>query len=460
MSNTITNQLYKIKEFWANKGFPAVMFDQAGEFCTMLENRTVTTWQGRGQAKLAATSKLQGNVGPNYPKVFSNTNANSSGVQFEPFAKEHWNNMRIEERLLEFGTSAYNVGGTSSLDYLAKMTLVGWTKSKSHLLWTDGTGRISKGDGAFSVAGTTITFLNSVSAWQFEVDDKLTFIAEGAAIPASGMPTPRAFAAAPNDSLIVTAIDRENGTMEVDTVITTAIPGALNTDWISKDVYFGDEFGLIDGIFRWLPRTRGSALLDWAGVVRSNDITRLSGQRVLIDSGASPYQIIGKMGRALKLARGGGSIKRDENYCIFVSAGEIEPLTAEASSQSITFTPVNTPDDATKLIMGVSAVRAAWPGLGNVTIIPDAHFHDPALATEEDRGYLLCNMNQIRYLMSGSGVGWKNHGDSASNYLEKIAGTKDYYAALGAYGNLFVEQQSYHVTASPRAADASATSLG
>lgn len=440
--STISNFIYQLREFWANEGPPANLWEEAGELCMMLETRVRQNWTGTGDAKLANRVKLNGNIGPNFDKAFATTTS-PDGVQWNVHARDNWVVMRINGRTIEFATAEAMISGDSSVADLAEVHATSFLRQKSYLLWSDGTGRIAKGNGVYSVAGNVVTFLHNRSAAQFEVEDVVVLIAEGAAVPASGMPTPRV------GTLTVLAVDEDSkpSTMTLSANVNT-IAGAVNTDFISKDVFFGTPDGLFDGVFRWLPFTRGASLTTWAEVDRSTRPSRLAGARVLVTPTMTPYQIVAKMGVALKNQRGG--IKKDSEFCIFHPSAEIEALMAEAAINGVTFIPSETEDQAKYLVLGIQYIKAAWPGLGTVKLICDHWLHDPNVTEEQDRTYVLMDLRDWRVYTGRTGMTWKQYEDNGG-MLKYETGNNQYYAQYGFSGDLFCQRIRGQVVATTRA---------
>lgn len=134
--------------------------------------------------------------------------------------------------------------------------------------YRNGGGQRAKGDGAYSVAGATITILTAADITNFEVG---MFIQLGTGDGLSG--AVRSAGGISHGERRVTGLNRIAGTITLDANVNT-ITSAANTDWIFRD----GDFGLCaSGLLGWLPLTAPTGGDNWYGVDRSVDTVRLAG---------------------------------------------------------------------------------------------------------------------------------------------------------------------------------------
>ena len=450
----LNDLVYRLKEFWSEKGIPLSMWDNTGTFCQMVTKK-VGDWKGKTVAQVPVKSRINGNTGPNYATQFINaaTQSPSGGENFQIPKKNHWSLMRLDGDILDFASPGGVVGNESGVQSLGADTASALMRAQSYLYWGSGDGRIAKGDGAFSVAGQVIKFLNKNCVNRFEEDDVLVFVDPAAPNNANGMPTPRAFAGAPNDSLIVTAVDDNAGTVTVDKVISTAIPTATNADYISKDSFFGEVSGIIDGVFSWLPLTTTQSIQDFGGVVRSKRPARLSGRRVALTGNETPYDIVGKLAAEMAKARGGSSATPGDDIVMIVPADEIAELIAESSRQSFQLTPAMASGSPKNLTFGHSYYDVMLPGIGKARIVWDQMLCDPDVTAKQDRTYAMLNMRDWYVQMSNMGLSWRNFqgGAGGTAFVKQVVGSDEFYADFGMKGNLICRNIGKQVVATTRA---------
>jgi len=141
------------------------------------------------------------------------------------------------------------------------------SRSMAISLYRNGGGQRAKGDGAYSVAGTTIQLATPADVTNFEVG---MWIVLGSTDGTSG--------SARAGHLQVTGVDRVKGTLTVNQAVNAGITSPVNTDWIFREGDFGGSSGILaKGLLGWLPSTTPTAGDSWFGVDRSVDATRLAG---------------------------------------------------------------------------------------------------------------------------------------------------------------------------------------
>jgi hypothetical protein len=444
MATTLNDYLFDLNVYWAKKR-PAKTWDEAGKLAMMIVKASVSgMWSGEKVARVPVKTALNGNCGANFTKAYNNQTT-KRGERFEVPLRDLFAFMRVDGDALEIGATGATSGGQSVRREEIDITVNSWMRVFSGLLWSDGTGRIGKGDGNYDVAATTIVLLNDASVLGFEEGDVIVLVAEGAAVPSGGMPTPRA------GTLTVTAVNDEVSpySLEVSAAVNTIV-GAVNTDFVSKDVFFGGNNGTIDGVFRWCPITQTEANTALFGVDRSLRPGRLSGRRVALAGNETPYQIVASIGEQLMRSKG-GQIKATDDFCIFVPSAEIGELMAEAKQSKLEFKSVTTRSDFSTLCMGTSLYEAVWPDLGKVKIAVDHRLHDPWVPTDQDRTYALLNLATWGYYCGRTRMSWKVREDNGG-IVKVIPGTDEYYAEYGAKGNIICWKPNEQVVASTRAA--------
>lgn len=143
------------------------------------------------------------------------------------------------------------------------------TNSLAQSLFGNGSGRIGN---IGAIAGDVITLADIEEVVYFEVGMELVFaLTELGALRSA-------------TSTTILAVDRDNGTVEVDAGSIAAV-GALVGDFIFVD---GDQGLKLKGLDSWLPATAPTAGDNHFGVDRSADPTRLAGVRV--DGSALPIE--------------------------------------------------------------------------------------------------------------------------------------------------------------------------
>lgn len=137
------------------------------------------------------------------------------------------------------------------------------SRSMAIQTYRNGGGARGKGDGSYSVAGTTITLLTPADIVNFEVG---MYIRLGSGDGLSG-------AVRAGTQLQITALNRITGVITVNAAVNT-LTSAANTDYIFRE----GDFGLCaSGFLGWLPTTAPTGGDNWYGVDRSVDTTRLAG---------------------------------------------------------------------------------------------------------------------------------------------------------------------------------------
>lgn len=439
---------------------PPDMFAKSGAFCKMLQKRGVFAMvrDYGGNVKIFVPGYLtsQGNAGANALRALNNAGG-ANPVRFEVPAADHYQYMRIQDDMLEFGENGQHADPLPLLDAEARQTATGSLSVLSSYLCSDGTGRLAKGDGAYLVSAnpTVIKFVNRDSVFHFQEDDAITLIPAAAVFTPGEMPTPRTPDVAETFPLVAKR-DEDQGTITLNGQLDTFFSGAVNTDYIGKAVSYDGKRNVSAGLFTWIPRTLSEVTANptlW-GLDRSRDPARLAGRRVQISGTDSLYTIIGKIGTALKRARGGALMPNDD-YVIIIPTEKIVQLLEEFAQRNIVYTMVTSRSEASTMTMGVSMVVADIPDVGRLRFMTDHHFSDPLVTPENDHTYLALNIPDWYWNTGSSGYGWKNYGGvngRGGHYLHNDPNEPDaWYAQHGAKGNLVCKNISQQVLASPTA---------
>lgn len=129
--------------------------------------------------------------------------------------------------------------------------------------YRNGGGARGKGNGSYTISGTTIGLATPADIVNFEVG---MFIRLGSGDGLSG-------AVRAGTQLQVLGVNRIAGTIEVNAAV-NSLTGATNADWIFRE----GDFGLCaSGLLGWLPTTAPTSGDNWYGVDRSADTVRLAG---------------------------------------------------------------------------------------------------------------------------------------------------------------------------------------
>lgn len=433
-------------ETWAKMGPPKEAWANTGKLWKALPK--MSDWTGDVTAKLPIRDAISGMAGSNYAEAYANS-VPSSVQQYQFPMRVMKIVVKFQEQLL-----AALSNGSATREQIAafkremQLAMTGLMRVGSYLVFGDGTGRIAKGDGLYSVSGTTITLKNRKDALKFEKGDRLVLIDTGAAVPSGGQPTPRAFAASPNDFLQVLKVNTKLGTLEVDKDVDVAIPTAVNTDYIGKTVFFDGTYGLLDGIFRVIARKDSLSTTTVFNVDRSDNPVRLAGARVQISLNESPYDVIGKM-----LEQAADTIDPDSpdaRWCIYTPTGVMKRLVSEMKANGIIYRDVNVASDRGKLIMGYKETVAQWPDFGEIRFKADKFYTNSEVSAEDDQEYLFLNENNVWVKTTPDGISYKKFEDGGG-FVKQIPGEQVYYAQCGFWGEMFVDGTNEFIVASPTA---------
>lgn len=438
---TITNRLFEAMELWNRRGVPIEVWQGTGPFWRMIEKNMEPDWYGPGIMQVPLNVSFDGNIGSAYQRVFANHQP-VTGYQFLVPVRETWTTVQMDWKFLALTKSEKALVSAMTgkqNEMLAKVKA--YMKHMSYTAWGDGTGRISKGDGLYSVAGNTITLLNRASVHRFEKGDVLVLIDVAAVVPSGGQPTPRA------GTVTVAAVNRATGQLQLTGNVTAGIATAVNTDYIGKKVDFPDggddaSSGPIDGYFRYVPITNTEAISALFGVTRSDDVQRLSGDRLVLSGTESPWQIVTSIARRAK--------ENDAPIShIFVPSHEIEELSAEMSSR-LEVSTVAPEGRVSSLTMGYKAMKVLIPGMDReVEIIADKYMCDINLTEQNDRTYVGMTLPHIRVPGAAGGYGWANY--SGEGTLNQTVGRQIVSGSYGAFSNLVHDAPGHDVIASTRA---------
>lgn len=137
-----------------------------------------------------------------------------------------------------------------------------------------GDGFLGVGDGAWTVASTTLTLANAAQAHNFEVGMEVGSAANNTSAIRVGTAT-------------ITGINRDAGTLTTDSNWSTQIASIANTDSIFPvgDYVSASDRLKLKGLLAWCPSTAPTAGDSFFGIDRSVDVQRLAGVRYDASSG-------------------------------------------------------------------------------------------------------------------------------------------------------------------------------
>lgn len=422
--NSLVSQL---QQHWFLTGMPADTFGEAGEAFLYMSKRfgSESKLGGDNLIQHPVRSQLQGGGGNNFNRTLAN-HVSPSGERFVVPVARHWEFVRILDRLMALNPDGkYMVSKMSALMDTLDQAAKSWMRGMSYLLWSDGRQLLAKGDGAYAVAGTTITFLNSDNVLKFEIGDVIRLISTATAAGTA----PGVVPAAEVGSLTVTNVT-DTG-LEVDQTINVAIPTATNADYISKDNYQTagatdpDDVTPFTGIFGYLAETNTLANATFYGVDRSKAPNRLAGSRVALSGSETPWTIVSKI---MQRARKSGA-KIDT---IYIPSSQVEAMMEELASRNIQHRPVYVPpSEPQHLVIGVTAIEALYGSMA-VKIVDDRFMSDPDVTSDQDRRYVALNTADMVLDTTQDAVGWKDY-DGDGTYVQQEAGEPTYKAQYGAF---------------------------
>lgn len=432
----ISNYLFQTKEEWANKGAPLETFAGAGNLWKLLVKGAVQDWEGDATALLAVRSQRQGNFGANYSRILA-SHTTSSGEKFTVPAGKLFGLVSFNTRFLEFTRTGKNlVSAMSGKADEIDQTLSAFQNTASQLVWQDGTGKMGKGDGAYSVAGSVITFKNKRSASFFEKGDVLVLVSEAAMTAAAPgtLPTPR------DGTVTVLKVNETAGTVTLTGVVTAGIAAAVNTDWISKYVFFADASdGIPNGVFTWVAKTNTLAISTVYGVDRSTYPDRLAGRRVEISAASTPWSIASGIMQESEIS--GADIDT-----LWVPAHHVKALMEEMASRNISMAPVTIGTNSpVNLQMAVNGIGVSY-GSTRCVILSDRYMVDHSKTQDDDTQYCGLKMSDLDIKMGPTGWGFKDY-DEDGSILGRDVATESLYAEIGAWMSLFVQDTGHQIYA-------------
>lgn len=465
MPGTGMESFFEAREDWRNQGPPREAWARASKFFKELRKYERRDLHGKGIGRLALYSMLGGGGGSNFNYAF-NYSTNPTGATFDIPIGEHFGPLFVDQFELDMlnqpGDLVGNVGVLNR-----RMTQVAQRefRAMSALMWSDGSGLISKGDGQYSVAGNVITLQNKADVDKWEVGDRLVFVSEAdkTAADAGTQPPIRAFAdpnpGNVNGYLEVTKVNPDTGELEVNVNVNAAIPTADPLDWIGRAANFNSagfaaqKRKCLNGLFTYAPIRNSEAVKDLYGVARSEYVSRYAGWRIPLAGTESPWSIISKMS-ATANRMVNGQLPGDD-WVIYIPGAQSEELSNEMQAQSVHVikTDKSMMDDSRyqkDLCLGVGGTVAKIGGFGYARIIADNFLTDSTLPIEQDKTYVMFNMKDY-YLGTARGpLGWRDY-DNQGGPLHQVSLSQDLYGQFGAFGNLYPLNPAHTIIASPNA---------
>lgn len=441
------NQLANLREKQLNLGTLPEAWPRMSPFLMYLKKGAILeTWVGQILGRLGTFATPGTGGGASFDKAFANSSPPIPSQFLVPI-REMWQHYLIEWLLLS--TMKGGIIGNADQKQALEMVVYNFWTMLSILIQEDGTGRWAKGDGAWTITGPTITFVNKKCAHRFEVNDILAITPFDEVVAPGSEATPRAYTGpATQNGPKVTKVNVADGTIETDSADLSAdITSLTNADYIGKDSMFGSAQGILDGFQTWIPYTKTLSVLPLFGLDRSVRPDRLAGKRVLVTTADSPAEIVAELlRRTPELSRTSST----KSGMICVPADELANLSLELASMN--FKVTDAPDaerDTRTLSMGLGGVVITM-GEYKIRLYGDLYLADKELPVEGDRTYHLSLDGAWHLETTPDGLNWQERG--RTQILTPIDGSSNVFSAPhGGAGNLWPDQVSDNMVATTRA---------
>lgn len=305
-------------------------------------------------------------------------------------------------------------------------------------IWENGDGVSAKLDGTLDVTQNVIAFKNSQCFHRYEVGTVLRLapnrgVGEAQAVPRAGTIT------------LAKEFDATNSFETVEADISAAIPGALNTDYVMRDIDVGGERPSLFGLTKWIPTRESEAATTVFQVDRSISPGRLAGRRVLTEVGDGIIDVLNKM--AIVAKNNGMPID-----CIYVPLHRTTELNNLSESNTVHYRKAEATDyDAATLRFGMGSYEFHHPTLEKPwRIMADKDMADIEVEAERDlRVYGLCKKDIN--VVGRFPITWQVFtGEGRDIQMERQPAT---LAAYGGYVQVTVANQGHQLAASPSAWD-------
>lgn len=401
-----------LQDYWGQwDTVPAELFQDASPVWQMMRKTIDQTWSGNGTLSIGSQTGLPSAGSVSLATAFANS-APTTNTEWDITGSKFFQGMLI-------GFDVYEIGESGKAAYFSGKL----RESKGHMarfqnimgayLWGDGSGALGK-IATLTGSNLIITFVNKNSARLFEVGDVVEFSEDrtGGAIRA-------------NSARTVTAVSENNGTITVNSDVTTAsvAPGDF--------VYFEDTYDeVFKGFFSWCPLTATEAATSLFGVTRSARVDRLGGRRANMKIGSDPYANLLKV---ITTATKAGS-KID---VIATSPDTFEAISLSVRDKAIEYgNPYNSMKESARnkmmkadMVVGVDGICVRNPLTSEkVYVYGDKYLIDHASTAANDRLYCGLRMNDWRMFTGATGMGWKAYGDSTQATVDHDnEQTKEFY---------------------------------
>lgn len=439
---TPASYAFMAREFWANKGTPESVFDDAGAFAMRLKKGITTNWQGDGIAKLAVEYNLGGNAGADFSTAITYS-GDDEGDQFQIPLGELWSIWQGNWRLMELMKQpGWGLANQPAVVRKQMRRMKSWMKSLSYTVWGDRTGRIARGDGVYNpAAGLTATLLNRNTANRFDKGDIVVFVNGNVTRPGQ-----LKVAAGPNRETGQITFTTVDGTPITNITDANGIPGATNNDYIAKAVDRAaiTTGNIMLGLFSWNPVLYADAATTFLGVDRTQDVERLAGKRIRLTGAETPFKVVQKIANRAKKE----NIPVDTICVPDHLWDEFEDeLKGYVSGEPQWITRSG---DPSKLTYGITGVKYMRPGRAEpIMVTSDIYLNDPDSTEANDKTFVGYREKDWNLITTPTGVNWWD--PTGNGKLQQIVGSQQVMAVYGTMGNVKTEHPGHTIIASPNA---------
>lgn len=434
-----------LHELYAESGAPREAWKAAGNFYKKLEKSYEATVHAfivdpENDDQVVAYVPIEEDVGTNGGANEQLAYQNASGVSLIRFRvpiSQHWTYAKIKNTAHRMITPDSNQYGMDGRMIVATRAAAQCKQELSWLFWADGTGRASKGDGAYDVATAVIKLKNRRSAKRFKKNTIINLIPWDQAFTPGVMAIPRA------GTLTVIAKNEQTGELTCSGNINTIV-GADARDYIGIASMFGGELPVVNGVFTTLPITNTLANTTLYNVDRSLDPTVRAGRRVQIDGSMDMWSIGARLiGEATE-----GMTDTVSKRTIYFPTNQLEEVVLDAA-QFYTIQQASTESDPTRIMFGVTEPYLDAPGLGRVGLQCDPWLCDIEVSDDEDRTVVMLVDDDWKVQTAPGGENW--YTPTGSQFRDAGPGSVEQAAQYGLTGQLLNLNTSQQILASTRA---------
>lgn len=341
-------------------------------------------------------------------------------------------------------------------------TVRAFYRGLSWMIHENGSGAIAKLDGSAQVGGAILTLKNRDLIHRFRRGDKLSFAA-GPRVPGTLL-TRRDDGGGLGAYVTVTKVNKTLGKLELDGVVTAAIPTATDNDYLVLDSAYKDtslsdpgKSKQITGLDGWNPITNTDALLTLHEIDRSIDPTALAGMRVPID-GTGFHSAISELAGHLSYlpdVLGGGGEEVIDGTLLF-PAKKNKNLMQAFAAEHIHVSKVSdggrTPTNVRALQFGMDVAVAHFPTGHRLALMSDTMMADMEVTAANDWTLRVCLTGNGQLLTGSSGLTWQLR--DGRSPMQPVDGTSDVLGAPFGGAMQFVPgNTAAHIVCSTRAED-------